>query len=76
VSDTIMSQLDDELVQRSLAEVFNAAWTVIGRRAYSLHREEEEQLRCDLASFIGRLVVSGVDDHGELLRRSIQRFLH
>jgi hypothetical protein len=60
----------------SLVDVFNAAWVVVGRTAYSLSPEEEAQLRCDLASCIGRLVVSGVEDPGELLRRSILRFLH
>jgi hypothetical protein len=60
----------------SLVEVFKAAWVVVGRRAYSLNFVEEEQLRCDLASYIGRLFISGVDDPRELLRRSILRFLH
>ena len=59
-----------------LAEVFKAAWQVVGSRAYTLHPEEEEQLRCDLASRIGRLAVSGVDDPRELLRRSVIPFLH
>lgn len=59
-----------------LVEVFRAAWVVVGRRAYALPSVEQEQLRCDLASCIGRLFLSGVDDPAELLRRSILRFLH
>ena len=40
----------------SLAEVFNAAWVVVGRRSYTLHRDEVDQLRLDLALCIGRMV--------------------
>ena len=65
----------DTRTDNSLAEVFKAAWMVVGRRAYSPHFAEEEQLRYDLASYIGRLF-SGVDDPRELLRRSVLRFLH
>jgi hypothetical protein len=65
-----------EIDAGALSEVFQAAWVVVGRRAYSLSPEEEAQLRCDLASCIGQLFVSGVDDPRELLRRSILRFLH
>ena len=66
----------DSRTDNSLAEVFKAAWVVVGRRAYSLNFAEEEQLRYDLASYIGRLFISGVDDPRELLRRSVLRFLH
>jgi hypothetical protein len=78
MNEAQMSHLDDDRAEAlgSLVDVFNAAWVVVGRQAYSLHREEEEQLRLDLASCIGRLVASGVDNPGELVRRSISRFLH
>ena len=65
-----------EKVLDSLAEVFEAAWLVVGRRGHSLDQEEEEQLRCDLASQIARLAAGGITDSRELVRRSILRFVH
>ena len=60
----------------SLAEVFDAAWVVVGRRSYTLHHDEIDQLRLDLALCIGRMVVTGVTDTRDLVRRSILHFLH
>jgi hypothetical protein len=60
----------------SLAEVFDAAWVVIGRRAYALHPNEEVQLKLDLAICIGRLFNQGVTEPRELVRRSITKFIH
>jgi hypothetical protein len=67
---------DTQAEPNALVDVYRAAWVVVGRRAYSLNRAEEEQLRCDLASYIGRTFMNGVRDLGELLRRSILHFLH
>ena len=59
-----------------LMAVFDAAWSVVGRYAYALDEAERDQLRCDLALQIARLVASGIDDHCELVRRSVLRFMH
>lgn len=60
----------------ALMTVFEAAWAVVGREAYAFDQEERDRLRCDLALQIARLVASGIDDHGELVRRSVLRFVH
>jgi hypothetical protein len=60
----------------SFVEVFDAAWVVVGRRAYALRPDEETQLRLDLAICIGRLFNQGVTDPRELVRRSIMRFVN
>ena len=65
-----------ELDDISLRAVFEAAWAVVGRKAYAFDQEDQDRLRCDLAIQIARLVASGIDDHGELIRRSVLRFLH
>jgi len=61
---------------RSLIAVFEAAWVVVGRNAYAFDQEERDQLRCDLAKQIARLVASGIDNNRELVRRSVLRFMH
>jgi hypothetical protein len=63
-------------VPNSLVKIFDAAWLVVGRRAYSLPLEEEAQLRLDVALRIGQLVASGVTDARELLRRTFLHFAH
>ena len=63
-------------VSNSLVEVFDAAWLVVGRRAYALNPDEEVQLMLDLALCIGRLVAEGVTQPRDLVRRSIMRFVH
>ena len=60
----------------SLAEVFDAAWVVVGRRAYILDHDECDQLRLDLALCIARMVAKGVTDTRDLVRRSILHFLY
>ena len=65
-----------ELDDISLMAVFEAAWAVVGREAYAFDQEERDRLRCDLAIQIARLIASGIDDHGELVRRSVLRFVH
>ena len=46
----------------SLAEVFDAAWVVVGRRSYTLNHDEVDQLRLDLALCIGRMAANDVTD--------------
>ena len=65
-----------EIDDISLIAVFEAAWAVIGRDAYAFDQHERDRLRCDLALQIARLVASGIDDHRELVRRSVLRFVH
>jgi hypothetical protein len=60
----------------SLAEVFDAAWVVVGRRSYTLDHDEVDQLRLELTLCIGRMVANGVTDTRDLVRRSILHFLH
>ena len=54
----------------SLAEVFDAAWVVVGRRSYTLNHDEVDQLRLDLALCIGRMAANDVTDTRDLVRRS------
>jgi hypothetical protein len=75
----INQQPNSELNSRdttSILEVFDAAWVVVGRRAYALHREEEVQLKLALAICIGRLFDEGITEPRELVRRSIKPFIH
>ena len=65
-----------ELDDISLRAVFEAAWAVVGRKAYAFDQEDQDRLRSDLVVQIARLIASGVNDDRELVRRSILRFLH
>ena len=65
-----------ELDDISLAAVFEAAWAVVGRKAYAFDQQDRDRLRSELVLQIARLIASGIDDHGELIRRSVLRFLH
>jgi hypothetical protein len=62
--------------ENSLVEVYDAAWEIVGRNAYYLHPDEENRLRLDLTLRIGQLLASGVTDARDLLRRTIQHFIH
>lgn len=59
-----------------LVEIFDAAWVVVGRRAYALHPDEEIQLKLDLAVCLGRLIAKGVTELRDLVRRSIMKFVY
>ena len=39
----------------SLAALFEAAWAVVGRKAYAFDQEDQDRLRCDLAIQIGEV---------------------
>jgi hypothetical protein len=60
----------------ALIAVFEAAWVVVGRNAYAFDQVERDQLRCELAKQIARLVASGINNNRELVRRSVLRFMH